>query len=247
MYIERAVAGFSGDYCTFLQVRRPQQRGMTLIELIIFIMVVSLALAGVLTVFNTVVRSSADPILAKQAMAVAEALLEEISLKDFCDPSGAVEVSGTVTAGSPTLTDLSDTAGITAGWLAVAPGLPGASAVATIDAAARSVTLTANAFASGSTVLRFLSCTGSVEALRADYDDIRDYHDNTWKDVADVLGTPVFSPASQYQTRVRVSTPALVGTPANGLAAGDVLLIEVDVKTASGDVYTLSGYRYHYD
>lgn len=64
---------------------------MTLIELIIFIMVVSLGLAGVLTVFNTVVRGSADPLIHKQALAAAEALMEEILLKDFADPDGLAE------------------------------------------------------------------------------------------------------------------------------------------------------------
>lgn len=64
-----------------------RQRGMTLIELIVFIVVVSVGLAGVLSVFNVVVKSSADPLIAKQALAVAEAMLEEITLKSFCDPS----------------------------------------------------------------------------------------------------------------------------------------------------------------
>lgn len=68
-------------------VQSRRQRGMTLIELIIFIVVVSVGLAGVLSVFNVVVKNSADPLIAKQALAVAEAMLEEITLKSFCDPS----------------------------------------------------------------------------------------------------------------------------------------------------------------
>ena len=39
---------------------RGAQRGLTLIELIIYIVVVLVGLAGVLTVFNTTVRGSAD-------------------------------------------------------------------------------------------------------------------------------------------------------------------------------------------
>ncbi|OIQ73436.1 hypothetical protein GALL_449270 [mine drainage metagenome] len=65
---------------------RPDQRGFTLIEMIIFIVVVSVALAGILSVMNTVVKSSADPMVRKQSFAIAESLLEEILLKNYCDP-----------------------------------------------------------------------------------------------------------------------------------------------------------------
>jgi len=62
------------------------QRGFTLIELIIFIVVVSAGLAGILSVMNTVVKSSADPMVRKQAVVLADSILEEILLKDYCDP-----------------------------------------------------------------------------------------------------------------------------------------------------------------
>jgi MSHA pilin protein MshD len=65
-----------------------RQRGVSMIELIIFIIVVGLALTGVLSVMNLTNRQSADPMLRKQALAVAESLLEEITLKDFADPDG---------------------------------------------------------------------------------------------------------------------------------------------------------------
>lgn len=61
-------------------------RGFTLVELIIFIVVVSIGLAGILSVMNTVVKSSADPMVSKQALAIAGSLLEEILLKEYCDP-----------------------------------------------------------------------------------------------------------------------------------------------------------------
>jgi MSHA pilin protein MshD len=68
---------------------KPRQRGFTLIELIIFIVVVSAGLAGILSVMNTVVKSSADPMVRKQAMVLAESILEEIMLKEYCDPNTA--------------------------------------------------------------------------------------------------------------------------------------------------------------
>jgi MSHA pilin protein MshD len=63
-----------------------RQRGFTLIELIIFIVVVGVGVAGILLVYTTNIKNSADPLVRKQAMAIAESLLEEILLKDYCDP-----------------------------------------------------------------------------------------------------------------------------------------------------------------
>jgi MSHA pilin protein MshD len=73
--------------------RRPH--GFTLIELIVFIVIVSVALAGVLTVLNVTAKSSADPMIRKQALAIAEALLEEVMLQPFtwCDPNDDVELA----------------------------------------------------------------------------------------------------------------------------------------------------------
>ena len=64
------------------------QRGFTLIEVIIFIVVVSAGLAGILLVSNTVVKSSADPMVRKQAIAIAESVMEEVMQKEFSDPDG---------------------------------------------------------------------------------------------------------------------------------------------------------------
>jgi MSHA pilin protein MshD len=68
---------------------RAQQHGFTLIELIIFIVVVSVGIAGILSVINTVVKSSADPMLRKQSIAIAESMLEEVLLKDYTNTLGA--------------------------------------------------------------------------------------------------------------------------------------------------------------
>ncbi|GHU32709.1 hypothetical protein AGMMS50256_23280 [Betaproteobacteria bacterium] len=67
------------------------QRGLTLIELIIFIVVISVGLAGILAVYNTVVMHSGEPMTRKQALAIAESLLLEIEQQPFtwCDPQDA--------------------------------------------------------------------------------------------------------------------------------------------------------------
>jgi len=71
-----------------------RQHGFTLIELIIFIVVVSAGLAGILSVMNTTVAASADPMVRKQSVAIAESLLEEILLKEYADPNGTAGCTG---------------------------------------------------------------------------------------------------------------------------------------------------------
>jgi MSHA pilin protein MshD len=74
-----------------------KQRGISLIELIMFIVIVSVSLVGILTVMNLVTRSSADPLIHKQSLAIAESLLEEVELMPFtyCDPDDASAVTAT--------------------------------------------------------------------------------------------------------------------------------------------------------
>lgn len=77
------------------------QRGISLIELIMFIVIVSVALAGILLVMNTTTKSSADPLIHKQALAVAESLLEEVELMPFtfCDPDDLNAATAVSTSG----------------------------------------------------------------------------------------------------------------------------------------------------
>lgn len=72
-----------------------RMRGMTLIEVILFIVIVSVGLAGVLSTFIIATARSADPMVRKQALTVAEQMLEEILLKDYDDPSGACAAATT--------------------------------------------------------------------------------------------------------------------------------------------------------
>jgi MSHA pilin protein MshD len=62
------------------------QSGLTMIELIITIVIISIALAGLLSVINLTVSHSADPVIEHQAIAIAEAYLEEIQLQAYADP-----------------------------------------------------------------------------------------------------------------------------------------------------------------
>ena len=68
---------------------RRTARGFSFIELIIFIVIISIAVAGILMVMNYTTAHSADAQLRKQALAIAESLLEEIELARFtyCQPA----------------------------------------------------------------------------------------------------------------------------------------------------------------
>ena len=65
---------------------RRGEAGLTLIELIVVMIVISVAMVGVMSVINYTTRHSADPVLRHQAIAIAEAYMEEIVLKEFCEP-----------------------------------------------------------------------------------------------------------------------------------------------------------------
>ena len=68
-----------------------RQRGMTLIELVMFIVIVAVGIAGILSVLDITVMRSADPLVQKQAQALAEGLLEEIQTGYFAYCDGADE------------------------------------------------------------------------------------------------------------------------------------------------------------
>lgn len=98
-----------------------RQRGISLIELIMFIVIVSIELAGILLGMNQITGHSADTLLRKQALTVAESKLEEIEAQPFSSIQTAVSsVNGTSVSGNAISVALD-----TNGW----GGIAGASAV----------------------------------------------------------------------------------------------------------------------
>jgi MSHA pilin protein MshD len=71
--------------------RVERQRGVSMVELVVFIVVVGIAVIGVLGAMRLGTAASTDPMVQKQALAIAEALLEEAQLQPFtfCDPDDA--------------------------------------------------------------------------------------------------------------------------------------------------------------
>lgn len=94
---------------------RRRARGFTLIELVSFIAIVSIAVAGVLMSYDAATRDSADAIVKKQALAIAESLLEEIQQMPFtyCDPDDPAAPTATSTASCATAEAIGPEAGET--------------------------------------------------------------------------------------------------------------------------------------
>lgn len=68
--------------------------GFTLVELVIAIAVFAAAAAGVLLVFTETVGRSADPLIRAQARSIAEAYMDEITLKAYENPDDPDDENG---------------------------------------------------------------------------------------------------------------------------------------------------------
>ena len=84
--------------CGFADSGRPRTAypwrhivGVTLVELVMYIVVVSVGVAGILSVMTYTARHSGDPMIQQQALLVAEAYMQEILIKPFVAP-GASQV-----------------------------------------------------------------------------------------------------------------------------------------------------------
>jgi MSHA pilin protein MshD len=112
-------------------------RGISLPELILFIVVVGVGLAGVLTVFTSTVSRSSDPLPRKQALAVAESLIEEISLKNYSNPTG-----GYAGANRQAFDDVGDYVGYTSTGIIAADGVTALPGLASYNVSAVTVAVT---------------------------------------------------------------------------------------------------------
>jgi MSHA pilin protein MshD len=72
-------------------------QGFTLVELVVFIVIVTTAIAGVLGALAWMNGHSANPLVRKQALAIAESLMQEIQQMPFtyCDPDDANAATAT--------------------------------------------------------------------------------------------------------------------------------------------------------
>jgi MSHA pilin protein MshD len=79
-----------------------RSRGVTLVELIVFMVIVGVAMAGLFAAFNTMTAASADPQVRKQVLAIAESLMDEVALMPFtyCDPDDPQAATATAATGT---------------------------------------------------------------------------------------------------------------------------------------------------
>ena len=69
---------------------KKRMAGVTLVELIVAIVIVGVALAGLVAAYNRAWVASADPVITQQMLAIAESMMEEVMLKPYDGGDGAV-------------------------------------------------------------------------------------------------------------------------------------------------------------
>lgn len=91
-----------------LSLERRRSRGLSLVELIMFIVIVGAAVAGIIGMIGIATKSSADPMIRKQALAIAEAMLEEVRLQPFtyCDPDDPAAATADLSSGAVSINSI---------------------------------------------------------------------------------------------------------------------------------------------
>jgi MSHA pilin protein MshD len=67
---------------------RRRQAGFSMVEMLMAMIIVSVGVVALLIPITSITRNSADPLVTKQMIAIAEGMLEEIELKPFATPTG---------------------------------------------------------------------------------------------------------------------------------------------------------------
>lgn len=195
-------------------------RGFTLVETIIFIVVVSIAVLGVTMLFSQSVRHSYQPLERQKAVALASGYMEEILRKKWDENT---PLGGGCVATST---------GMCAAYLATRP--PGA-----CGAAGR--------VQAGVCEPRYdvsPSYGPDTGEAREQYDDVDDYGAITDQSPpVDAMGQPLDGEYPGYSVTVTVQKPAAAW---NGIAAEDVKQVDVTVTPPGGGELSLRGYRVNY-
>lgn len=196
---------------------RVDQGGVSLVELVVFIVVVGIAVVGVLGAMRLTTAASADPMIQKQALAIAEALLEEVQLQPFtyCDPDDA-------------------NAGTAAGAAGCTGGAGGANDESRIDPPALP-------FPGG-----LGPETGETRSsLTAPYDNVGDYNGygaNAVPGIRDINGTAIPQLAG-YTAQITVVQQGLGVIPVEEAV---LIRVTVDGPVGTNTQVVLDGYRVRY-
>ncbi len=197
-----------------------RMRGFTLVETVLFIVVVAVGLTGVVLMFTQTAGTSHEPLLREKALTVAKATMDEIRSRrwDENTPVGGGCVETASAACSTYCGGLDDAQCVASKCRLAAPG-------------------DCRAAASVSGVV-----PGAEEAGRAGFDDIDDYDGLAVSPPEDDAGNPLPGFGGDYAVNVSVSQPAAAW---NGIPAADVRRIIVTV-TYDGGRIRLSSYRVNY-
>lgn len=167
---------------------KQRSSGFTLVEMIIAITVISMGLAGVLVALNENIRTSADPMLRKQMLSIAEGVLEEILLKPY-EIAGTAPVNGLANCN------------VVAGTLVPA-------------------------------------------AVRASFNDVRDYAGYSTQGICDMEGVAVDS-LRGYDLRVTIDPAAVLSDGVTAVAGGQAIRVQVQL-THGAETLSLVGWRTNY-
>jgi MSHA pilin protein MshD len=112
------------------QISRCRQQGISLLELVLSIVIIGVSLAGMVTVFSQSVRGSADPLVRKQMLAIAEEMLEEVMLKPFTASVNGTSATACARNAFNDIDDYNNYSNVSAGGVCdidgtVIPGLAG--------------------------------------------------------------------------------------------------------------------------
>jgi MSHA pilin protein MshD len=196
-----------------------RQRGFTLIEAVLAIVIMAVGLSAVVALFVQTAGSSHEPLLRERALTVAKAYLDEIMSRrwDENTPVGGGCVS--TAAGQCT---------------AYCAGLGDAQCVASKCELPAAGDCQPAAAVSG-------VVPGAEETARVDYDDIDDYDGLDDSPPTDDRGHTLPNYGAEYRVRVTVEQPG----DWNGIAAADVRRITVQVDYPEGSL-ELVGYRVNF-
>ena len=95
-----------------LRKQLKKQGGVSLIELVVSIVIISISLTGVMMVITQAGRTSADPMIRSQATAIARAYMEEILGQPLNDPDGGETGASESGETRATFDDVSDYHGL---------------------------------------------------------------------------------------------------------------------------------------
>lgn len=193
-----------------------RQGGITLVEQIIFIVVVGVGVVGLLASLRTSLFFSADPQVKKQQIAVAEAVLAEILHQPFtyCDPDDANAATATISGALPTC----------------------ALVAADQDRGGDPNPLTAPTAHSAA----FVETRNGV-APGTQFDNVADYGGYTQVGVTGISGT---NPLANYRVDVAVTRiGATYGLPPG--AALQIAVTVTDLRDAT-PAFVLTGFRFRY-